>query len=344
MANETAEEIGEETPPPGAKEIQRDMFDWINAGSNIAVIIFGLVTLWMTIRISGLEDYFRSEVSQRNQEIIVTSQELHTARAGVEDARRALGEIKSQRDALEIEIDQINDLLQEKENDLLERIAEIENTRNENERLLQRSREIKAVAEKFEKENALRDFYHRIFNADQTIRGTTQIDLYERITINPGEQLINVLSDQFEKYPNKNEFSKELMQSLSRVCTSKVSNTVNLNSMIIKPPTLSEDESFIGFKRLNSNREQNEHKTEEAAYYIRKENYKAEIDQRQNSIEKAKKEAYERLYLCAADFLKIGPEEFDRGFGYDVRAVFDHYTHPYAKSLEPLLRTYSHGE
>jgi len=344
MTDETPTVKREEPTPPPATRTQRDILDWINAASSIAVIMLGIVTLWVTVRISGLEDYFRSEVARRNQEIVTTSRELNAAKLGVEKAQRDLANIKSQRDSLEREIDQITELLQEKESDLVNRLAEIEDTRNENEGLLRRSRQIREIADRIEKENALRDFYFRNFNADQTIRGTTQIDLYKRITTNPGEKLIDTVLDQYKKYPNENKFSKELMQDLAGACAPKVSNSINLKSMIIEPPTLVEQRRFLTVQRFNSKKEQNAYKAEETAYQDRKENYETEIDERRSIIETAKKEAYENLYDCAADLLGIEPEEFDRGFGYDFSGTFDHYTHPYARSLEPIRRAFTREE
>jgi flagellar motility protein MotE (MotC chaperone) len=341
MTDETPLEIREEPASPPATRPERDMFDWINAASSVAVIILGLVTLWVTIRVSGLEDYFRSAVAQRNQEIVATSRELEATRLGVENTQRDLAKLKSQRDSLEKEIDQLNEQLQEKESDLLNRLAEIEDTKSENEGLLVRSRQIRAVADRIEKENALRDFYFRNFNADQTIRGTTQIDLYERIIANPGEELIDTVLDQYKKYPNENKFSKELMRDLAGACAPNVSNSINLKSMIIKPPTLAEQTRFLTVHSFNSKQEQNAYRAEEAAYQERKENYEAEIDERRNILETAKNEAYGKLYDCAADLLEVEPEEFDRTFGFDFRGVFDHYTDPYARSIEPIRRAFT---
>ena len=48
---------------------RRTFKDWIDVVLPVATLCLGVVSLWTTVQVSGLEDYFRSEISRRNEEI-----------------------------------------------------------------------------------------------------------------------------------------------------------------------------------------------------------------------------------------------------------------------------------
>lgn len=45
--------------------------EWINATTGLAALLLAVISFWTTARISGLEDYLRSEISRRNTELDV---------------------------------------------------------------------------------------------------------------------------------------------------------------------------------------------------------------------------------------------------------------------------------
>lgn len=43
--------------------------EWLNVFATIGMLLIGVVSIWTTARISGVEDYFRSEVTRRNSDL-----------------------------------------------------------------------------------------------------------------------------------------------------------------------------------------------------------------------------------------------------------------------------------
>lgn len=56
--------------PRSAADKTKNLPDWINATTAVAALVVGIVSLWTTIQISGLEDYFKSEIALRNREVV----------------------------------------------------------------------------------------------------------------------------------------------------------------------------------------------------------------------------------------------------------------------------------
>ena len=46
-----------------------ELREWMNAATGIAALLLAVVSFWTTARISGLEDYLRSEISRRNSDL-----------------------------------------------------------------------------------------------------------------------------------------------------------------------------------------------------------------------------------------------------------------------------------
>lgn len=72
---------------------RRTLKDWLDLVLPLATLLLGIVSLWTTIQISGLEDFFRSEIARRNAEI--SSLALRSA-----EADRRLGERERRVDEL----------------------------------------------------------------------------------------------------------------------------------------------------------------------------------------------------------------------------------------------------
>lgn len=56
------------------KKYLPEIREWLNAAIGIAALLVAVVSFWTTARISGLEDYLRSEISRRNSELDILSQ------------------------------------------------------------------------------------------------------------------------------------------------------------------------------------------------------------------------------------------------------------------------------
>jgi hypothetical protein len=57
---------------PAQSATQRDwgsIRDWMNVLAAVGALLVGIVSLWTTAQISGLEDYFRSEIARRNSDL-----------------------------------------------------------------------------------------------------------------------------------------------------------------------------------------------------------------------------------------------------------------------------------
>lgn len=54
---------------PSASSNRSDIREWLNVSVAIGALLIGIVSFWTTARISGLEDYLRSEIVRRNTEL-----------------------------------------------------------------------------------------------------------------------------------------------------------------------------------------------------------------------------------------------------------------------------------
>lgn len=79
---------------------KRTLKDWLDLALPVATLILGVVSLWTTIQISGLEDYFRSEIVRRNADIgllsersLLTENRLVARERRVEELTSAAGKL-----------------------------------------------------------------------------------------------------------------------------------------------------------------------------------------------------------------------------------------------------------
>lgn len=75
------------------------MRDWLNVIATIGTILIGLGTLWVTARISGLEDYFHSEISSRNSQLSSVLEESAVAGQQLRDNEKQLTSLRVITDA-----------------------------------------------------------------------------------------------------------------------------------------------------------------------------------------------------------------------------------------------------
>jgi hypothetical protein len=67
--------------------------------SALGTLLLGIVTLWVTVKVSGLEDYFRSEIKYRNEQLVIATESVR----GLEQQRSSLiKEIDQERKKLAI--------------------------------------------------------------------------------------------------------------------------------------------------------------------------------------------------------------------------------------------------
>jgi hypothetical protein len=76
------------------------MPDWLNALAALGTLAIGIVTLWTTARISGIEDYLRSEIGRRNSDLNVLSDRTRRLTAVAEDRSSLLEKLRSSTDRI----------------------------------------------------------------------------------------------------------------------------------------------------------------------------------------------------------------------------------------------------
>lgn len=77
----------------------REARDWLNVVATVGTILIGLGTLWVTARISGLEDYFHSELSSRNSQLSSVLEESAAAGQQLRENEKQLTSLRGITDA-----------------------------------------------------------------------------------------------------------------------------------------------------------------------------------------------------------------------------------------------------
>ena len=80
-----------------------DFRDWLTAISTLGTLIVAIVALWATIRVSGLQDYFQSEISRRNSEYKSALARADTLDIRSRNLRDAMDNLQKSYDALVVE-------------------------------------------------------------------------------------------------------------------------------------------------------------------------------------------------------------------------------------------------
>jgi hypothetical protein len=76
-----------------AKKHHPELREWINVLVGISALLLAAVSFWTTARISGLEDYLRSEISRRNSELDELSQRSREIEKVAIDRERQLARL-----------------------------------------------------------------------------------------------------------------------------------------------------------------------------------------------------------------------------------------------------------
>lgn len=92
----------ENFPPDDAKgDISRkrphwsEWRDWANVAVSIAALLVSVVSIWFTVQISGIEDYFRSEITRRNSELDDASSQAQRLAERVERSAARLEDLRA---------------------------------------------------------------------------------------------------------------------------------------------------------------------------------------------------------------------------------------------------------
>jgi len=96
-----SDEIDSPVEPQKTNSLDRfDLPAWLSAAANFGTLLVGVVGVWTTIRVSGLEDYFRSELALRNEQIVQAEAQLRTVQEEVAQASKSFNELEVRSQAL----------------------------------------------------------------------------------------------------------------------------------------------------------------------------------------------------------------------------------------------------
>lgn len=296
------------------------IFEKINAISSIGGIVIAFVALWITLQISGLEGYFQSKLTLKNQQLEVSSKELDAKQVQISDANFVIEESSQRisRQARELEkqserLQLLQSRIDVKENELLENQIKFEKISQEREK-------VRRAVNIANAEIALRDFSHRLLNASFGVRKKYPIDISKAVFIHPGKELIEVLSEQYDAVPSKNKASKTLFESLEMRCSLKVDKKFELPAIAANYHSIRiEFQNEIFF----TNKDIDEKEYEKKKAEVKK--YSCEKEKRKTAIINARENARDQVYECAAEILNIEPLVFDQLFDPGSFFFFDAY-------------------
>lgn len=74
--------------------------DWLNVAAALGALLVGVVTFWTTARISGFEDYLKSEVSRRNSELNALSSQTERLRSIADSRQDRIDDLRASTDEI----------------------------------------------------------------------------------------------------------------------------------------------------------------------------------------------------------------------------------------------------
>lgn len=74
--------------------------EWLNVAAALGALLVGVVSFWTTARISGLEDYLRSEISRRNNDLNQISDQSRRLASLAEDRAERLATLQTATDQI----------------------------------------------------------------------------------------------------------------------------------------------------------------------------------------------------------------------------------------------------
>lgn len=178
--------------------------EWINAASSLGMLFIGVATLWTTVRVSGLEDYFRSELALRNQmitsadaELRGLQEELASTSASVEAARERAAALEAESQSLEGQVAQLG---------LRGRFLASQNAE-----LAREAETMRVSVDALGKENAMREFSnHLLLSAPYVTIDLIRAEHPLVSPVNPGEMIFAALLRRYERNPSDNPYTQAI--------------------------------------------------------------------------------------------------------------------------------------
>lgn len=196
--------------------------EWITAISGIGMLLVGLASFWTTVRVSGLEDYFQSELAIRNQELVSASKQLNELQeraevlnADIERTTAAVNAASQERSALSLEVGRL---------------------KQQGRTLLTQNAALSAESTALQKAAALRDFSSRLVLARfefgyQEMAGNNDTD-----SENPGLNLLQWLQRGYDPQPSDNQYTRAIFAALTDRCSGAADTPIMVGPYTNKPP------------------------------------------------------------------------------------------------------------
>lgn len=90
----------ENQPLPQSKHDWNSIREWLNVAAALGALFVGIVSFWTTARISGLEDYLRSEIGRRNSELNSLSDKTDSLEKVAEERAERLSTLQASTDEI----------------------------------------------------------------------------------------------------------------------------------------------------------------------------------------------------------------------------------------------------
>ncbi len=318
--------------------------DWINACASVGLLFLGIVTLWGTLRISDIEEYFRSEISFRNEQLRSAEVDLRNVQAqtivlnrDLETARRSLDDLNDERVLLQVdanvlknhsmtlttENEKLSETIQQATQDRLALRSEIQILEEIENTLKTENASISAKSSALGKEVAMRDLSSRLGRADWANLGdmpglageSEEARIRDRDEFNPGLELIEKLHLSYLSNPPENEYANIIFSSFRQRCEPILNNIVRIGSYKNPRPVR---ETFPGLQQPDkpfltvAERDAwlQRYNAAFADYEEKQKLYFAEAQSRFEARTKARKEVRNILYICVANIIGASTHEY----------------------------------
>lgn len=199
--------------------MRRFTFSLLNAFANVGLLLVGLATLWTTLRVSGIENYFQSELALRNNELVTAERRLGDLD---ERAREALEDIE-QAELRNRQLNDENKVLIEVRNDLSLLVEQLEIRAADLSQAVDSLEDELARAEydvyRLQKEIARRDLQDRISRA--YMRSAIEEDVEKEI-VPVGENMFRYLMESYNRDPPPNHIAAGVVSLLPLECYGEI--------------------------------------------------------------------------------------------------------------------------
>lgn len=305
---DTATQVEVEAPRKVRVALPENAPEWINAFAGVGMLLIGLATLWTTIRVSGLEDYFRSELAMRNQMITQAGGELRglqdelvRTNASVRSARETNATLNAERGALEGQLAELH--------------LRGRTLTTQNQTLARQAETMHADIDRLGKENAMRDLSNRLLGAS-----TVTIDLMReerpRVSpVDPGSLILVRLIEGYERRPSENPQTQAIFAQLAQRCSAAASTPLEFGPMPMEEPSAAEYAErnippafFLTPAAARTWERQRDAYNEGWGQRYRA--YGDEVSRRTNQLIAAQQTAWDAIYNCAANIIGASNQQY----------------------------------